>query len=151
MDAFLDRRWRHQQHTVELLGASDEGQEVAKSTPTDELEPVVRESIDNLTGGDQEFKLEILNAFLEDAPGLLTQMKQGVKNTKPGDLQIAAHSLKSNSADLGAELLRDLCKQAEFLGKEGNLEGAGELVERITAEYEKLDAVIQTIRAEINN
>jgi signal transduction histidine kinase/DNA-binding response OmpR family regulator/HPt (histidine-containing phosphotransfer) domain-containing protein len=127
-------------------GAND----FAEAAP-DSLESEVRESIDNLTGGDREFKLEIINAFLDDAPNMLGQMKQGVENDVPADLRIAAHSLKSNSADLGAELLRNLCKDAELMGKQGELDGADKLVTLATAEYEKLEVVIKTIRGEMIN
>ena len=42
-------------------------------------------------------------------------------------LRIAAHSLKLNSADFGAEMLRDLCKQGELMGREGTLDGAEDI------------------------
>jgi CheY-like chemotaxis protein/HPt (histidine-containing phosphotransfer) domain-containing protein len=131
-------------------GADGGANDVAEAAP-DSLESEVRESIDNLTGGDREFKLEIINAFLDDAPNMLGQMKHGVENDEPADLRIAAHSLKSNSADLGAELLRNLCKDAELMGKQGELGGADKLVTLATAEYEKLEAVIKTIRGEMIN
>jgi signal transduction histidine kinase/DNA-binding response OmpR family regulator/HPt (histidine-containing phosphotransfer) domain-containing protein/HAMP domain-containing protein len=131
-------------------GVDDRADDVTEAAP-DSLESVVRDSIENLTGGDDEFTLEILNAFLEDAPSMLNQMKQGVENNEPGELRIAAHSLKSNSADLGAETLRELCKEAELMGKQGELDGADKLVTLAIAEYEKLELVIQTIHAEIVN
>ena len=78
---------------------------------------------------------EIIDTFLEDAPDLVANMRKGVDQGNAADLRIAAHSLKSNSADFGAETLRELCKQAELLGKMGELDGADNLVSRAASEY----------------
>ena len=40
----------------------------------------------------------------------MAMMREGVEHSKAADLRIAAHSLKSNSADFGAETLRELCR-----------------------------------------
>lgn len=126
---------------VELGATTD----LHPSSP-DDLANTVRESLDNLTGGDSEFLLELIDTFLEDTPGLLEQMRRGVTQSEPASLRIAAHSLKSNSADFGAEILRDLCKKAEALGREGTLEGADSLVSRAVNEYAKLEEVLKVMR-----
>ena len=76
-------------------------------------------------------------------------MFHGVEHGEPADLRLAAHSLKSNSADLGAATLRDLCKDAELMGKQGELGGAEALVSLIRSEYAKLEAVVKSLRGEM--
>ena len=91
------------------------------------------------------------DAFLEDAPDLVAKMQQSLESREAADLRIAAHSLKSNSADLGAEALRDLCKSAELMGRENQLEGADEIVSQIVDKFEKLETVLNNVRAESMN
>ena len=77
------------------------------------------------------------------------KMQLAVKTGEASDLRLAAHSLKSNSADFGADVLRDLCKNGESMGKEGKLNGAGELVSNVIDEYKKLETVLQKLRNEM--
>ena len=123
-------------------------QETVEQVPSDShaLAVTVRNSLASLTDGDREFLLEIIDTFLEDTPDLLEQMRQGVKQAEPASLRIAAHSLKSNSADFGAEILRDLCKKAEAMGREGTLDGADALVTLAVSEYAKLEEILREMR-----
>ena len=91
---------------------------------------------------------EIIDTFLDDAPDLLAKMREGVDHSNAADLRIAAHSLKSNSADFGAETLRELCKEAELLGQDGGLEGADGLVSLAMSEYAAVESVLKTLRGE---
>jgi DNA-binding NarL/FixJ family response regulator len=115
----------------------------------DSFESVVREKIDDLTEGDPEFKIQIIEAFLEDAPALLVKMQHGVENDVASDLQLAAHTLKSNSGDFGAEVLRELCQNGELKGKQGELGDIDELVSNIIAEYKKLERVLKSLHQEL--
>ena len=90
------------------------------------------------------------NIIADDDPiRLLEKMQNSIGNGDAGDLRIAAHSLKSNSADLGADTLRDLCKDAELMGRQEEMDNADTKVALIAAEYEKLESVLATIRNEI--
>ncbi len=122
-----------------------DGEDRASANP---LASKVRESVEKLTGGDRDFLAELIDTFLEDAPGMLETMRESVEQGKALELRIAAHSLKSNSVDFGAESLGDLCRRAEILGRDDNLGGANNLVTQAREEYEKLEAVLKTLRAQ---
>ena len=113
------------------------------------LEAAVRSSLEKLTDGDRDFMLQIIDAFLADAPALLEKMQDGVSNGTAADLRLAAHSLKSNSADFGAVELRDLCRSGEMMGKDGNLTGAEALVSDAAAAYRHLARVLTALRGEV--
>ena len=152
-----DVRWdseiygKMQSHTPRADPVDDEAG--ADATPTDtateDLGATLRESLEKLTGGDKEFMAEIIDTFLEDAPDLVANMRKGVDQGNAADLRLAAHSLKSNSADFGAETLRELCKQAELLGKLGELDGADSLVSRAASEYAAVATALKTLRSEV--
>jgi len=134
------------------VSAATEPEKVAAvDAGADSLETDVSETIERLTEGDGEFKLQLITAFLEDAPALVEKMQAGVANDEPADLRLAAHTLKSNSNDFGANLLRDLCKDGELMGREENMDGAEELVSNVVTEYKRLETVLENLRNKLIN
>jgi HPt (histidine-containing phosphotransfer) domain-containing protein len=73
-------------------------------------------------------------------------MRQAVERGDAAGLRLAAHSLKSNSADFGAMTLSNLCRELEGLGKAGRLDGAAEKVTQAEAEYERVKAALEAVR-----
>ncbi|WP_299412382.1 hybrid sensor histidine kinase/response regulator [Acaryochloris sp. IP29b_bin.148] len=110
-------------------------------TPIDPtiIDPTVLDSFRQLAGEQASLLIaDLLNTYLEDAPGRVNKMHQALQNNKPDDLMDAAHALKSASANLGAKQLSGLCAQAEALGRAGSLEGAQDIVTQITQAYERV-------------
>jgi HPt (histidine-containing phosphotransfer) domain-containing protein len=70
-------------------------------------------------------------------------MQQAVAESEPEKLQRAAHTLKSNSATVGAMLLSELCLEVEELGCSGVLEGAAENLAQLEVAYESARAVLE--------
>ena len=59
----------------------------------------------------------------------------------------AAHSLKTDSAHLGARLLSEQCKKMEEMGRTHRLEGAEDLMRKIAENYEKVCSALQLERS----
>ena len=72
---------------------------------------------------------------------------QAVEDEDAKGLQMAAHSLKSSSAYVGAMRLSDMSKELEMMGRANVMDGAKEKAERLSAEYVRvrtsLDAEIK--------
>jgi CheY-like chemotaxis protein/HPt (histidine-containing phosphotransfer) domain-containing protein len=98
-------------------------------------------------GGD-EFLGEVIDAFLADAPALIATLRDSVEAKETEELRRAAHTLKSNGATLGAEEFAGLCRTLEQRAKDGALEGASELVDRIEQEYPPLEEALSALRSE---
>jgi HPt (histidine-containing phosphotransfer) domain-containing protein len=82
---------------------------------------------------DEEFVKELIDAYLEDSPTLIDEMKTALQNDDPTSFRIAAHSLKSTSASLGAIRLSEISKELEMIGNSGNLnQEDGKIEELIT-------------------
>jgi CheY-like chemotaxis protein len=111
------------------------------------LDSAALENLREMIGGDAEFLVELIDAFLEDAPQLLADMRQAVEQGDAAGLRLAAHSLKSNSADFGAIALSNLCRELEGMGKAGTIDGATELVARAEAEYQQVKAALEMVRS----
>jgi PAS domain S-box-containing protein len=98
-------------------------------------------------GGD-EFLGEVIDAFLADAPDLIATLRRSLAEQGTEELRRAAHTLKSNGATLGAEEFAELCRTLEQRAKEGELDGADELVDRIEQEYGPLRDALAALRSE---
>jgi len=106
------------------------------------------QNLNDLADGDMVFMLELLDAFLKDAPQMLAEISEAVKRKDLKKLRLAAHSLKSNSADFGAMTLSGLCRELEVMSQatEGDLAGATELVAQAQAAYEQAEVELQVVR-----
>ena len=93
--------------------------------------------------GGQEYLVELIDAFLEDAPQLLSQLRVGFEDSDASTLTRAAHTLKSNSAEFGATNLYHLCKDLEAMGKAGTLDDVAQLVVQAETEYERVKVALE--------
>lgn len=76
-----------------------------------------------------DFIPELVNAFLEEAPALIAQLRPALL---AGDVEMfrrAAHSIKSNAATFGATRLFELAKELEILARENRLGEVGGKIE----------------------
>jgi PAS domain S-box-containing protein len=98
-------------------------------------------------GGD-EFLGEVIDAFLGDAPELIATLRRSLEEQSAEELRRAAHTLKSNGATLGAAEFAELCRNLEQRAKDGELDGASELVDRIEQQYGPLRDALTALRSE---
>ena len=101
------------------------------------LDPVILDSIRELESmGEQAGLLEkIINLYLETAPKNIEQMRIAIANHDVGALKVAAHTLKSSSANLGARGVAELCKGLEIKGREGSFVDSETMLMALTQNY----------------
>jgi PAS domain S-box-containing protein len=103
----------------------------------------------NLRGlGGDEFLGEVIDAFLADAPELIATLRGSLEEQRSEELRRAAHTLKSNGATLGAEQFAELCRTLEQRAKDGELDDASKLVDRIEEQYRLLEEALAALRSE---
>jgi HPt (histidine-containing phosphotransfer) domain-containing protein len=93
--------------------------------------------------GEPDIVIEIGGLFLEHTPQKLSVIHDAAERVDARGMQMAAHSLKSSSAYVGAMRLSSLCKELEEMGRSGNMEGAAEKVRDLTAEFLRAKAVLE--------
>lgn len=113
------------------------------------LNPAALENLREMIGGDDAFLVELIDTFLADAPQMLSDMHQALEGRDVVVLHRAAHSLKSNSADFGATVLSDLCRELEELSKAGMLTGVAGLTGQVDAEYARAKAALEAMRKDL--
>jgi HPt (histidine-containing phosphotransfer) domain-containing protein len=86
------------------------------------------------TAGDVSLMRELIDAFLQNAPGLVGELA----GDQAEEVRRAAHTLKSNARTFGATELADLCQKLEERARAGELDGAAELARQIEEKYERV-------------
>ena len=89
----------------------------------------------------------VIAIYLDAAPKLLDEIRSAVAKRDALRLQRAAHSLKSSSANLGAQTLSELCKELENLGRLGKLEGAAHKLDVLEFEFEAVRNALEMQRS----
>lgn len=88
-------------------------------------------------GGDTTALAGLLRAYLDDTPRLLQEMGQAVADSDTAALSLAAHTLKSTSASLGATALAAMCEELGHKLRSGAAVDRSAHFARIAKEFER--------------
>ena len=150
MDDYLTKPIR----VGELVAALSRSQPLraarSHGAPTPMSEPIIdRATLDELAAStDAAFVRQLAETYLDDSPHLLADMRQALQTGNAALLARSAHSLKSNSASLGALGLSALAKELELAAKAGQLADAAQQVERLAGAYEQVAAALKAWQSE---
>jgi histidine phosphotransfer protein HptB len=75
----------------------------------------------------EDFINELIDAFLDDGPGMIANMRTALAASDVESFRRNAHSLKSNANTFGATELGVLAKELEFMARENNLDVGNKL------------------------
>ncbi|NRR31336.1 Hpt domain-containing protein [Oxalobacteraceae bacterium] len=87
----------------------------------------------------------VLHAYIDDTPSHLQALRQAVAAANTASLRRVAHSLKSSSANVGADLLAQLSRDMEALGRDEHTDGAAALLSVMEREFKAVHAALNTI------
>ncbi|NJR66844.1 MAG: response regulator, partial [Leptolyngbyaceae cyanobacterium CRU_2_3] len=90
-----------------------------------------------------DFLIQLVEEYLEDAALLVQAAITAFHQTDAAGLEDSTHTLKSNSAFLGAESLAQLCKELEEMGRHRDLSSGSEAVKQLEVEYRKVEAALR--------
>ncbi len=96
-----------------------------------------------------EFVVEALDDFVERAPGFLQTIRGALAEGRAEEVRRAAHTLKSNSATIGATALSDAARELEALGKAGRLgQACAASLDQVEAEFNRIRPVLERKRSQ---
>nr|WP_283254790.1 hybrid sensor histidine kinase/response regulator [Luteimonas galliterrae] len=106
--------------------------------PSQEAPMLNEETLDELEAMIGSGVAKIIAAFLDNTPRLIAQLKAAAEVPDLPLLRELAHSLKSSSANLGAEALSEAAKRIELGARAHTLERPAAAVAVVVAEYERV-------------
>lgn len=123
-----------------LMGGDD------ARTSTTVLDADALRALNELVGDDPAMMADLVDAFLDEAPIRLEELRTGLRQ---GDLVLAgraAHTLKSNGYTFGAQALGDLCQVIESAAREGDVTAAMPLAEQVDSEWARVRPALDNLR-----
>ena len=127
------------------LSASRHHDEEAPTLPLATREVIQRDVINaaalekiralSQAGGDALVQ-KVVAAYVGDTPRQLQALHQAVEGEDADTVRRVAHSLKSASANVGADTLARLCKDLEHLGRSASVLGAAGLLSDMEQEFQ---------------
>ena len=103
------------------------------------LDELVLAELREIMGDDY---LRLLQTYLESAPRLIADAHSAIANGDQKALLLSAHSLKSSSANVGANRLSQLAHDTERLARDGDLEEAQHSLEAVDAAFRSAEALL---------
>lgn len=135
---------REREHTEH--GRTD----AAVSALQDAASPLDLETFHNfrMMVGDEDPTIlqEMIDLYLNNVPVLLNNMRESLAQENARAFRVAAHALKSSSANFGATTLVALCARQEALGRAGTLDEVTELLADTEIEFTRVQAVLLGLR-----
>jgi CheY-like chemotaxis protein/HPt (histidine-containing phosphotransfer) domain-containing protein len=88
----------------------------------------------------------VIAYYVDESPRIILSLRQAVAENDPESMQELAHSFKSASANVGAMIIAELCREMELEGRSGVVQRGPELLAQIEREF---GIATKTLMAEI--
>jgi signal transduction histidine kinase/DNA-binding response OmpR family regulator/HPt (histidine-containing phosphotransfer) domain-containing protein len=152
MDDYLSKPFTQQELAAVIgrwvalpLAATVHHGEEPPRLPPESVEVIQRDvinrvALDNIRALSQErgdaLVQKVIAAYVDDTPQHLQTLRQAIAGLDTGSVRKVAHSLKSASANIGAQKLAQLCKEMEHLGRADTTEGAACILTDMEQEFQ---------------
>jgi len=89
----------------------------------------------------------VIGIYMQQSPLLMERLRDAISRQDPAAIELAAHSLKSGNANVGALEMAALCSELEQLGRSKCTDDAPEILARVEEAY---PSVLDALKAELN-
>ena len=152
LDRIIALREDSDRHTSRQESIPTESQTLPSTTEIDEstaaeqlvLDRAVLDSLRQLAGAKaRELLTKIINQYFEDSPERLKAIAQAINAKDTEALRKAAHGFRSSSANLGAVIIADRCKELENMARGGEMPENPQILTELKAEYAQAKVALQ--------
>ena len=100
------------------------------------------ERLSEMTGGDRDFLIELIDTFVADGRTIIDSMERAVVAGSDGELLRPAHTLKGNAVTFGAARLAELSRQLETDARSGIVADGRSRVREVADEFAAVEAAL---------
>ena len=100
--------------------------------------------------GDRALLKELIQAFLDECPGLIEDIRGAIERCDGNSLRLSAHRLKGSMRYFGATRAFDQAYILESLGREGDVNQAVEPLAAVRREIAGLQPALEAFVASLN-
>lgn len=132
-------------HAIAGSAATTNATPTLHCTPTLPVNPHALHEFSELMGdGGEAMVTELIRLYLEGTPRLVAEFEQGVALQDMGRIQTAVHTLRSGSAQIGAQHFADLAAEVDDLCYQNDLPTISANADALLAEYARVIDYFQT-------
>lgn len=95
--------------------------------------------------GKPDILAKVVNVYLDKSPSLILDVINGLANNDATQVKEAAHSLKSSSAYVGAQIIAENCKLIEAACREDKMAEVSELIAGLQTHYDDAAGILSSI------
>lgn len=99
-------------------------------------------------GDDPDLFTDLAEIFLRETPASIARMRESLQSRDPKSLRLEAHSLKSGSAYLNLQSLREVAQELEEAKDDAEMDFYANMVEKIASLYELARVDLEKILAQ---
>ena len=110
----------------------------------------VLEELEHSIGDDREFLRELVETYLDDAPVQLGSIRSGIAEGNVERVNRAAHTLKSNSASVGAMSLSEMSRELEHMTAPATTDAAALAAPEITSRATWIADELERVKVELD-
>jgi HPt (histidine-containing phosphotransfer) domain-containing protein len=93
----------------------------------------------------EDFIGELVETYCSETPQLIAKLRYALEANDSDTFRRAAHSIKATSYTVGALSLGEMAKELEMMGRAGDLAGAQEKIDRLAAEYHRVQQALKDL------
>ena len=106
---------------------------------------VVEELLDLTDDGDVELLVDLIGMFLDDSPGRVTDVLEGLQANDLDRVERAAHSLRSSAGNLGASEVQRLSGELQLASREPRRETIERLAVELRGSYAEAEVALREL------
>ncbi|MDP8904830.1 MAG: Hpt domain-containing protein [Chloroflexota bacterium] len=114
------------------------------------IDRTVLDELRQSIGDDPEFLRELVEAYIDDAPAQLASIRVGLAEGDVVLVNRAAHTLKSNSASVGAVGLAEMCRELEAVTQPAVMDATDLASPGFAARLHVIAAELQRVTTELD-
>jgi two-component system, sensor histidine kinase and response regulator len=99
--------------------------------------------------GDHELLEELVRLFVEGCPAAMREIRQAFSDRDAHQLDRLAHTMKGSSASLGANRVSEAALVLEMRARAGALENAGELIDVLQGELDRVIPELESLTRKV--
>ncbi len=105
-----------------------------------------RHRLAEISGGDKTFEIELIESYLQETQGYLTQLKEGLRNSDSVCVAQIAERVKGASANVGVKNIAEIARSLQESAKLHHLKPARDLIGELNSLLQQLNGYLTELK-----
>lgn len=117
-----------------------------EKSPEKKPDLIDRRRLAEISGGNKTFEIELIESYLQETQGYLTQLNAGLSNFDSGLVAQLAHQLKGASANVGIKNIAEIARSLQESAKLHHLKPARDLIGELNSLLQQLNGYLTELK-----